>query len=114
MGAGRPRKVRKKAAHEREDKAGKLRKHGVFMRCSICKSSKHNKKIRPQNKAKTPKKWKKVSQPYLANETLVLHLIVTKIIFMMQGSKSSNNNKKKGSKAPIFENISGTQTRLGT
>lgn len=54
VGAGRPRKMRKKAPHEREDKAGKLSKHGIQMTCSLCKGKNHNKRGCPTHKNNGP------------------------------------------------------------
>ncbi|KAL2896655.1 Antiviral helicase SKI2, partial [Bienertia sinuspersici] len=44
---GRPRKNRRKKPMEDPKKKGKLTKHGVEMRCSVCKSNSHNKRKCP-------------------------------------------------------------------
>ncbi|KAL2899948.1 Transcription initiation factor TFIID subunit 1 [Bienertia sinuspersici] len=44
IGPGRPRKNRRKHPMENPKKKGKLIKHGVEMKCSICKSKSHNKR----------------------------------------------------------------------
>ncbi|KAL2944418.1 putative protein FAR1-RELATED SEQUENCE 10 [Bienertia sinuspersici] len=47
IGLGRPRKNRRKHPMENPKKKGKLTKHGVELKCSICKSKSHNKRKCP-------------------------------------------------------------------
>ncbi|CAH9116889.1 unnamed protein product [Cuscuta epithymum] len=52
IGPGRPRKNRRKDPHEDPKKPDKLTKHGLQMRCSICKSTQHNKRKCPDKDKK--------------------------------------------------------------